>query len=88
MKYYADYFNDVIYAVDTDGNTTAVSANGVSHGHVERHPWFVHENDTCWEVEPMTKEEYEGYGSKWVWSSAPNAREAKEHSWRNYIRFI
>ena len=89
MKYFADYMNESIYAIDENtGNGAMVNARGRHEMHTDSIPWEEEENDTFWEVEPMSKAEFESFGITWTWAAAPLPEEEQTHSWRNYKQVI
>lgn len=95
MKYYADYYNECVFAVAPNGETECKSQNiltgrinTVQYKRPNDEPWMWEENGVGDLVEPMTKEEFESFGITWLWDNAPNANENKKHSWRNYIKLL
>lgn len=89
MKYFADYMKERIYAIDENtGDGVMVNARGRHEMHTDSIPWEEEENDTFWEVEPMSKAEFESFGITWTWAAAPLPEEEQTHSWRNYKQVI
>lgn len=99
MKYYADYWNERVYAVEPDGQTECKYLNSGYFDEIKKivvrrfkrpddKPWLWEENGVGNLVEPMTKEEFESFGKTWVWNNIPNPDENKKHSWRNYIKLL
>lgn len=91
MKYFADYMNESIYAIDENtGDGVMVDGDGKFSIHKDKKqiPWLSEENGTGFIVEEMTKKEFESFGITWRWAAAPSPDEEQKHSWRNYKQAI
>lgn len=94
MKYYADYWNERVFAVTPEGENVGKRMNAAGEVVVfktkraDDRPWLWEENGAGDYVEPMTAEEFESFGKSWVWSNQPDAAESVHHSWRNFIKSL
>lgn len=91
MKYFADYMEERIYAIDEKtGNGIMVDEYGKYsvQKDIARIPWLSEENGIGFLVEEMTKEEFDGYDKKWEWGACPSPAEEQKHTWRNYMKAI
>lgn len=95
MKYYADYWNESVYAVDSDGRAHGKHQDFDTDEVIEwcfkrkdDSRWMWKENEVCDWVEDMTKDEFDSFGKTWIWNNSPNEEEKIKHSWRNYIKLI
>lgn len=79
MKYYSNYQNDRVYSLDPEGNGTVKEVSFISSRPVRFNlkTWKVtkvtplslqEENGVGSLLKEITKDEFEGFGTKWVWS--------------------
>lgn len=93
MKYYADYYNERVYSVAPNGDAVCKRQNILTNDVIivkfkrpNDEPWRWEENGVGAYIEPMTADEFESFGKKWIWNETPNDTEQDKHSWRNYIK--
>ena len=88
MKYFADYINERIYEINEYGDGFMRDIDGTYPVHKDSVPWSEEENEVIWFVEPMTNDEYDTFGKKWLWAKSPLLAEKSVHSWRNYMQML
>jgi len=79
MKYYSNYQDDRVYSLDPEGNGTAKEVNFTSTRPVRFNlkTWkainvdplsMQEENGVGYLMKEITKEEFDGFGTKWIWN--------------------
>lgn len=95
MKYYADYYNECVYAIAPDGRGKgkcfkSFGSNNLSEWSFKAKddsPWYVDENDggVYFRVEPISEAEYNQFGVKWRFGSYKNLGFSTPEYWRNFV---
>lgn len=93
MKYYADYWNERVYAVAPNGETECKYINDstgklvvVNYKRENDEPWMWSENGVGDLVQPMTKTEFDSFGKTWVWNQSPKFPGTHKFTWRDVIQ--